>query len=213
MLRVGGIVLCGGRSRRMGVAKALLPFGGEPMLSRVVRLLGEIVSPIVVVAAADQQLPEMPAEVIVTRDEQPDRGPLEGLRAGLAALPAEVDAAYATSCDVPLLAADFVRRMIDELGENRIAVPREDRFHHPLAAVYRPDVLPVIEALLAEDRLRPVFLYEAVPTREVPVEDLRSVDPELTTLANLNHPEDYLAALAKAGLSPDEEVTRQLQGE
>ncbi len=85
-----GIVLCGGKSSRMGTSKALLPFGPETMLQRVVRLLGEIVSPIVVVAALDQELPELPGSVIVTRDENEGRGPLEGLRAGLKALPTDV---------------------------------------------------------------------------------------------------------------------------
>ena len=51
MANVGGIVLCGGQSRRMGRPKAWLPFAGETMLARVVRLLSEAVSPIVVVAS------------------------------------------------------------------------------------------------------------------------------------------------------------------
>ena len=87
----------------MGTSKALLPFGPETMLQRVVRLLSEVVSPIVVVAANDQDLPQLPSSVIVTRDENEGRGPLEGLRAGLKALPTTVDAAYVTSCDVALL--------------------------------------------------------------------------------------------------------------
>ena len=57
------------------------------MLQRVIRLLSTVVSPIVVVAAAEQLLPNLPTGVIVTHDEQPGRGPLEGLRAGLKALP------------------------------------------------------------------------------------------------------------------------------
>ena len=44
-MNVGGIVLCGGRSRRMGRPKAWLPFAGEVMLPRVVRLLSEVVAP------------------------------------------------------------------------------------------------------------------------------------------------------------------------
>src|SRR5262245_7139211 len=111
----GAIVLCGGKSTRMGTAKAALPFGPESMLQRVVRLLGTVVSPIVVVAAQDQVLPELPQPIIVARDEREARGPLEGLRAGLKALPAHVDAAYVTSCDVPLLVTGFVERKIELL--------------------------------------------------------------------------------------------------
>src|SRR6187455_3656244 len=108
----GGIVLCGGLSSRMGTSKALLPFGPETMLQRVVRLLGTVVSPIVVVAATEQALPELPAGTVVTRDEREARGPLEGIRAGLKALPAHVERAYVTSCDVPLLSPGFVTEML-----------------------------------------------------------------------------------------------------
>ena len=86
-MTAGGIVLCGGRSTRMGSSKALLEFGAETMLQRVVRLLGGVVSPLVVVAAPGQELPALPASVTVTRDEREGRGPLEGLRAVLKAVP------------------------------------------------------------------------------------------------------------------------------
>src|SRR5437868_4754730 len=160
-MTAGGIVLCGGKSTRMGVPKATLPFGSETMLQRVVRLLGTVVSPIVVVAAREQTLPELPKEVTVTRDEREERGPLEGLRAGLKALPDSVDIAYITSCDVPLLVPGFVERMIELLGDHDIAVMEIDGFPHPLSAVYRRGVLPHVESLLSQDRLRPVFLFDA----------------------------------------------------
>ena len=199
-MTTGGIVLCGGRSTRMGSPKALLPFGDETMLQRVVRLLGSVVSPLVVVAAPDQSLPELPADVSVTRDEREGRGPLEGLRAGLKGLPATVDAAYVTSCDVPLLVPAFALRMIDLMGDADIAVMEIDGFPHPLSAVYRRSTLPHVEKLLAEDRLRPVFLFDAVKTRRVRPDEMTAVDPQLLTLRNLNTREDYEQALASAGL-------------
>jgi len=75
-MTTGAIVLCGGKSTRMGTSKAALPFGPESMLQRVVRLLGTVVSPIVVVAARDQVLPGLPEKIIVARDEV---GVLEGI--------------------------------------------------------------------------------------------------------------------------------------
>jgi molybdopterin-guanine dinucleotide biosynthesis protein A len=194
-----GIVLCGGKSTRMGSSKALLPFGSETMLQRVVRLLGEVVSPIVVVAAADQELPALPRDVIVTRDERDARGPLEGLRAGLKALPPHVDAVYVTSCDVPLLIPNFVRQMLELAHGYDIAVMEIDGFTHPLSAVYRRATLPFVEDLLAKDRLRPAFLFELVKTRRVRPEEM-TADPDLRTLRNLNTREDYERALADAGL-------------
>ena len=203
-MTAGGIVLCGGRSTRMGVPKATLPFGPETMLQRVVRLLGTVVAPIVAVAAREQVLPELPDDIIVTRDEREQRGPLEGLRAGLRALPDSVEIAYVTSCDVPLLVPGFVARMIELLGDHDIAVMEIDGFAHPLSAVYRRDTLPHVESLLARDMLRPVFLFDAVRTRRVQTAEMTAVDPQLYTLRNLNTPEDYQAALSVSGVKRGE---------
>jgi molybdopterin-guanine dinucleotide biosynthesis protein A len=165
----------------------------------VVRLLGEVVGPIVVVGAVDQDLPPLPSTVILTRDEREARGPLEGLRAGLKALPETVDAVYVTSCDVPLLSTGFVTEMLDLARGYDVAVMEIDGFTHPLSAIYRRATLPHIEHLLAHDRLRPVFLFETVKTRRVGPGEIQS-DPGLRTLRNLNTRDDYERALVDAGL-------------
>src|SRR5262245_9277702 len=181
----GGIVLCGGKSTRMGTSKALLPFGSETMLQRVVRLLSEIVPAIVIVAAADQELPALPSHTVVTRDERDGRGPLEGLRAGLKALPPNVDRAYVTSCDVPLLVPAFARQMLDLSRGYDVAVMEIDGFTHPLSAVYARTTRAPIEELLSNDRLRPAFLFDLVKTRRVRPDEI-TADPDLRTLRNLN---------------------------
>ena len=183
----------------MGRPKAELPFGPELMLQRVVRLLGQVVDSLVVVAAVQQELPPLSPEIRVVHDRRENRGPLEGLCVGLEALQGCAEAAYATSCDVPLLVPQFVQMMLQRLDGHQVAVPVDGEFHHPLAAVYRTDVLPEIQSLLAADQLRPRFLFERVRTCRVPVEELRAVDPDLQTLANLNTPADYFAAARFAG--------------
>lgn len=208
--QIAGVVLCGGKSSRMGYPKAWLPFGDEVLLTRVIRILREVVDPVVAVAAPEQVLPDLPAEVLVTRDAAEGRGPLQGLLAGLTALPEHVTAAYVTSCDVPLLTAAWVQYLLDELGDHQIVVPVEDRFAHPLAAVYHRDVVPIVRELLERDRLRPAFLFDQVRTRRIAVETLRTVDPELHALRNLNHPDEYRAAAALAGVTIPAEVQAAL---
>jgi molybdenum cofactor guanylyltransferase len=185
----------------MGRDKATLPFGPELMLERVVRLIGEVVrlENVVVVAAPHQQLPALPGPVLIARDANEFRGPLAGLAAGFGAIAERADAAYATACDVPLLVPAFVERMFELLGDYDVAVPFDGQYHHPLAAVYRPRVLEHVERLLESQRLRPRFLFDEVRTRDVPVDELCAVDPELSTLENLNFEEDYFAALSAAG--------------
>lgn len=197
-MNAGAIVLCGGKSTRMGTPKALLPFGAETMLQRVVRILRDVVSPIIVVAAPNQALPALDMDVVLARDEREGRGPLEGLRAGLEALPTDVECAYVTSCDVPLLEPAFVRQMLDLARGYDIAVVEIDGFAHPLSAVYRRTVLPYVEELLAANRPRPAFLFDEVRTRRVRANEI-TADPGLRTLRNLNTPDDYRRALADAG--------------
>jgi molybdopterin-guanine dinucleotide biosynthesis protein A len=117
----------------------------------------------------------------------------------LKALPRNIDAAYVTSCDVPLLVPAFVTQMIDLAQGFDIAVMEIDGFPHPLSALYRRATLPHVEDLLAHDRLRPFFLFERVNTRRVRPEEITS-DPDMRTLRNLNTREDYEQALALAGL-------------
>ncbi len=169
------------------------------MLQRVVRILSTVVSPIVVVAAPAQALPDLPPATIVTRDEREGRGPLEGLLAGLKALPDHVETAYVTSCDVPLLVAAFPMKLIELLGGNDIAVVEVDGILHPLSAVYRRTVLPDVDALLASDQLRPAFLFDRVRTVRVRAAEVIAVDPDLLTLRNLNTPDEYREALLIAG--------------
>jgi molybdopterin-guanine dinucleotide biosynthesis protein A len=79
-IRVGGIVVCGGKSSRMGRAKAWLELGRETFLQRVVRVLGEVVSPVVVVAAVGQELPPLPDDVEIVRDEFEGKARWQGWR-------------------------------------------------------------------------------------------------------------------------------------
>ena len=139
----------------------------------------------------------------IAQDEQPGRGPLQGLLAGLDSIGSEVDAVYLTSCDVPLLRPAFVAQIISLLEDFDIAVPVTEGRPHPLAAVYRVDVRAAVRELLAADRLRPVFLFERFRTRLVRADDLRTSDRDLVSLRNVNTPEDYAALLREVPSSGD----------
>ncbi|WP_375314920.1 molybdenum cofactor guanylyltransferase [Schlesneria sp. DSM 10557] len=201
----GAIILCGGESTRMGHDKASLPFGPETMLQRVVRLLSSVIdsSRIVVVAAAGQHLPNLPPEVRLARDQHSRRGPLEGFAAGLRLLQSQVDAVFLSSCDSPRLVPDVVELLFHRLGEVDIAVPFDGTYEHPLTAVYRATVLKRVETQLAGNRFSLRSLFDQVSTVRVPTEELRTVDSHLTTLANLNSPEEYRKALLEMGFESD----------
>ena len=198
-LTTGGIVLCGGYSRRMGRPKHLLPFGQRTMLEHVVSRLSEAVSPVVVVSAAGQELPRLPADVLITHDEIPDAGPLAGILAGLEALGDSTAAAFATSCDSPLLQTNFVLAMINSLGSHLLAIPRQGKYLHPLAAIYRTGLAETIRSLLAEGQRRPGCLLDHVSSIEIDVASLAHADPHMDSLRNINTPAAYKAMLDECG--------------
>ncbi len=210
-MQKGALILCGGRSSRMRRDKATLPFGNEQLLERVVRLISSVVplQNIVVVAAPEQTLPSLPANVSIARDAQEYHGPLQGLATGLSAIGSHIDAIYATSCDAPLLVPAFVERMFQWLGNDDAAVPFDGAHYHPLAAVYRPRILRQVQTLLDTNCLRMQSLFESIATRAIWLDDLRDVDPQLDSLKNLNHYAEYLNALSDAGLAPPAESGEQ----
>lgn len=196
---IGGVVLCGGKSQRMGRPKHLLPFGRECLLQRVVGVVQGVVDEVCVVAAEEQELPSMGEEVLVRTDQQPDLGPLSGLATGLATM-SHHDAVFVSSCDAPFLCSSYIEGLLHHLGTHEIVIVQGDRHFHPLAAVYRTRILFRLEALLTAGRLRPIFLLEECDAMVVAEEVMRKFDPELRSLQNVNTPGQYAAALREAGL-------------
>lgn len=191
------IVLCGGKSRRMGRPKAWLPFGAdEVMLQRVARLVSEVVSKVVVVAAPGQDLPPLPDFVLVVRDEVSDRGPLQGIATGLSVLPVDVEFAFVTSTDAPFLNPEWIRFLRGRADNTDLVIPSVGGFHQPLAALYRCEpARQAIFQLLQENRMRPYFLTEQIQCRIVEEAELRQIDPQLGTIRNLNTIEEYENAI------------------
>lgn len=191
-LHCGGIVLCGGRSSRMGQPKHLLPWGKSTVLGCIVETLRKVVSPVVVVGSPGQEVPPLPVGITFVQDEEEYLGPLSGLRTGLRAMGSDTDAVYLTGCDTPLLMPGIVSRILSGLTlDVDAAVVAEEGFYHPLAAVYRTSLLPAVEDLIRTNELRPRSLIQRHRHRTISPEELTDIDPALLSLRNMNTWDDY----------------------
>ena len=201
-----GIVLVGGRSTRMGRAKADLEWHGSTLAYRVVSLLQRSVTgPVVVVGAPDQVLPMLPDQIEVVTDRVIGQGPLQGIAVGLAQVGSRSAVAFVASTDLPLLHPAFVRRVLRETDDPDIdvALPVLHGYRQPLAAAYRTSLAPHIERLLADGvRWMPV-LFEQCRVARLDASALlvdpalARVDPELDSVLNINDPDGYAAARAR----------------
>ena len=200
----------------MGTPKAALEWHGSTLLRRTAGIISRVTDgPVVVVRAPGQPLPALPAGIEVVEDPREGLGPLQGLAAGLAAIAGRAEMAFVCSTDLPFLHPAFVRRVLRAVADGAdVGLPVARGFRQPLAAAYRTGLAPVAQRLVAQQRLRPAFLFEECAVTQLDEAALRAdpvlaaLDPGLESVLNINEPADYQAARAR----PAPEVTIQRFG-
>ena len=200
----------------MGTPKAALEWHGSTLLRRTVGIVSRVTDgPVVVVRAPGQPLPALPADIEVVEDPREGLGPLQGLAAGLAAIAGRAEIAFACSTDLPFLHPAFVRRVLRAVADGAdVGLPVARGFRQPLAAAYRTGLAQVAQRLVAQQRLRPAFLFEECTVTQLDEAALRAdpvlaaLDPDLESVLNINEPADYQAARTR----PAPEVTIQRFG-
>ena len=199
-----GVVLAGGRSRRMGTDKALLRLGGVAAVRRVADAVRHA-GPVFVVARPGQDVPVPDATVL--HDELEAQGPLPALALGLRAARG-AEAAMVCATDVPLLVPAVVAALLRLLGDHDVVLPVIDGRDQLLTAVYRTSLCARAHELVAagERRVRRVVRgadVRRVEARELLAdEDVRRADPALDSFRSANTPAQWAIMTATfAGLS------------
>jgi molybdopterin-guanine dinucleotide biosynthesis protein A len=180
----------------MGRDKASLPFGDEVLLARVVRIVGEVVDEVVLVAREGQALP---AAFEAVRDPAEGLGPVAALAVGLRVVSGT--RAFVVACDLPLLRPALIRRLFDLAGDADACVPLIDGYPMTTCAVYAARVADIAEGLVAAGHLKLRTLLERITTRYVGPDDVRDVDPDLESFQDCNTLEAYQTALRRAGFT------------
>lgn len=188
---MAGVILAGGRGRRMGGAhKALLEVAGVRLIDRLLGVMWSVFDEVVVSAREAGPLAGLGAPVVL--DRMAPRSSLTGIHAGLCGVKAEH--AFNVACDVPFLRPDLVRALLAELAadpEADVVIPlKDDGYMEPLFAIYSKRCLPHIEAQLERGDCKIIRFFDKVRVRRVELGRLRHADPDLLWLHNLNTPEE-----------------------
>jgi len=188
---VGGYVLVGGESRRMGREKALLELNSVPLALRAAELLRPHVAEVTLLGP-----PERFAHlgVRVLADRSPGRGPLEALCAALVSSPYEWNLFLAG--DLPFLEGKFLEALVQRAlpGQAQAVVPRTADGWQPLCAAYHRSCVPVMEQGLTRE---PAGIVEVLPALEVDAiegEELARLGFSERIFRNLNTPGDWETA-------------------
>ncbi len=198
---VTGIVLAGGRSRRLGRDKALLPFEGEPLVVRAVRLLKGLCPEVLVITGEERRYTAL-LDVPVVEDLVKGAGPLGGLYTGLAV--SSHDYNLVVACDMPLLDRKVLSLLLERIEQSPQAeaiLPEVRGQLEPFPGIYHRGCSAKIRELLARGSRRVHEFLELVPKAVIAAEEVLALDPDLQSFINLNSPEEL------------EELEARLRGE
>jgi molybdopterin-guanine dinucleotide biosynthesis protein A len=161
---IGGFVLVGGESRRIGRDKALLEWHGEPLLLRAAKLLTTYLDSVTLLGSPARYsrfgLP-------VLADDFTQAGPLAGIATALRHSCYEWNLLLA--CDLPLVDGRVVKRLIEQVAATRAlaVVPKTASGWQPLCAAYHSSCLAVMEEALARRELSVIRLFPALSVEEI----------------------------------------------
>jgi molybdopterin-guanine dinucleotide biosynthesis protein A len=189
------VVLAGGASSRMGRPKALLPFGAETLIERVVGRMAGISVEVVVVSGPHLKLPPFPAKVRVVEDEKPLQGPLAGILYGLRA--ARCDLCFICGCDLPFVRPEIAGFLVERLAGADGAMLEWNGFPQPLLAIYRKGLATALAARIETGERRAVSIVEHATIVVIPSAELRPIDPEGLSFLDVDTEEAYREALRR----------------
>ncbi len=193
---VTGVLLAGGKSRRMGEDKRYLLVGEQTLLERSLAVLQAVFRKVVVVIAQDSaQLENVTCPV--ARDLIPDCGSLGGLYTGLKQ--ASTEQVFVVACDMPFLSAPVISHFVALRTQADIVMAKLSNGLHPMHAVYGRPCLPFLEQMIATRNLKIQDLasHSALRVRFVTDKDLAALDPTASrSFHNVNTPADLEVARA-----------------
>ncbi len=184
---VTGVILAGGRSSRMGRNKALLEFGGSPLIETVYRTMAGLFDQVVVVTNDPEDYQFLPCPKIP--DIFVGGGSMAGIHAGLSW--SSTQRIFVAACDMPFLDPGVVRALAGLMGDEDILVPESDGGLEPLHAFYAKGAIPAMEEVLTAERKKIVDLLLIMGVRVVPAREVALLSPGFASFRNINLPEEY----------------------
>ena len=189
---VTGLIIAGGKSRRLGEDKRFLELGGRTCLQRVLDAYRGIFEEVLIVADTDEPFKTMGVKVVV--DLVPGRAALGGLYTGLHY--AASGAVFAAACDMPWLSPLTINVVLEHAGRGDIVIPDLAGTLQPMHALYSKACLPRLRAFVEARRLKVQDLCECPELKvyRIPQPAFTAVDPDLRSFFNVNTPSDLAEA-------------------
>jgi molybdopterin-guanine dinucleotide biosynthesis protein A len=198
---VTGVLLAGGKSKRMGADKRFIVVGQRTLFERSCAVLCGLFEQVCVVIAQDS--PSLQTEVSVVRDLIPDCGSLGGLYTGLQV--AKTQHIFLAACDMPFLNPEIILYIVRLKDEADIVISRWATRLQPTHALYSRNCLPVIEEMLKvhNRRIQSIIDHPALRVHVIDETEIRQIDHDGRSMFNINTPSDLECARSMDGAGTD----------
>jgi len=190
-----GVILSGGKCKRMGVNKAFLEINGERLIDRTVELFRELFDEVILVT--NEPLPYLDLNATIVGDIIKGAGALGGVYSGL--YYASCSHAFVAACDMPFLNRSFIVHMLSSIAHYDVVVPKSDGCLEPLHAVYSKSCLPAIKDQLMRGNLKIIDLYKALNISVISEQEIRKFDLPGRMFLNVNTKEDLGSIISQTG--------------
>nr|WP_255458571.1 molybdenum cofactor guanylyltransferase [Nitrospira sp. KM1] len=189
---VTGVLLAGGKSRRMGEDKRFVTVGDKSLFERSLTVLQTVFEKVCVVVAQDTV--SVPADVLVLRDLISDCGSLGGIFTGLSL--ASTPHVFVTACDMPFLDPDAIRYVVESRFGMDIVMPRIFDELQPMHALYGGKCLPAMNKMMqARDlKIHRLISDSSLRVRIIAAKEFSNMDDARRSFLNVNTPMDLQSA-------------------
>lgn len=191
-LPVTGLILCGGKSKRMGRPKAFLPYGGRTIVEHLINRFTQLFDEVFLVANEPDAFSQMTVDVV--KDILPNRGPVCGILSGL--LVAKHEHVFVAACDMPLVDRKLVREMSRRRRDFDVVVLGHEGVVEPLLGFYSKSCIKSLEDTLFAGKGAVHDVLSGVSASVFDYEQCNASDP-MPAYFNVNTPLDYSELLSK----------------
>ncbi len=190
---MSGVLIAGGKSRRMGQDKRFLTVGGVSIFRRTLDVLKKTFAETIVVLAEPVASLDVQGSRVVY-DSIPDAGSLGGLFTGLTT--SSEPRVFAVACDMPFLDGEVIQFMASfDRTADVVVAELEGRFQ-PMHAIYSKRCLPFLRAMANRQDLKLQCLFREKQLRVAVLRKtrLRGLPSGLRSFENINTPDDLALA-------------------
>lgn len=191
MEELTAIVLCGGKSTRMGTDKGMVQIMGRTMVEHVIAHVRPLCNRILISTNFDVYK-YLGYEVI--KDQWQDFGPAAGILSCLYA--SDTESNLVISCDLPMATTSLFEKLYGYSVDADITVPRINTHFQPLCGYYRTNIRDQFKDFLLSGEKSMQFIIQYFNFRLISQEMVPGINLE-KELQNFNSPED-LESLRKA---------------